>query len=313
MSKRGAPVTLQQYEYFLSAVEMKSLSAAADFHMIAQPSLSEQIRRMEKSLGVTLFTRTNRELILTDAAKTLIPFAAKAIEAAQQARESVVPLRELTAGAASFGAFNTASLIFYVDLLKKVRAQFPRLSVRLITRNSTDIADMIRAGDLECGIIAIPVDDRGLDIEPLDWSPQMYYWSADPTRVSAPKTIERLAAASLVLPESVVGDIDPTRRRLQEEAQLLGRTLTPVLELDALSALRAAAEGLADTIASYSLVRESDLLDKLYPAPLEPVMRENYALIQRSGAQLSRGTRVIKDNLRSVLESLPVDAPPQKN
>ncbi|WP_313550021.1 LysR family transcriptional regulator [Corynebacterium sp.] len=313
MSKRGAPVTLQQYEYFLSAVEMKSLSAAADFHMIAQPSLSEQIRRMEKSLGVTLFTRTNRELILTDAAKTLIPFAAKAIEAAQQARESVVPLRELTAGTASFGAFNTASLIFYVDLLKKVRAQFPRLSVRLITRNSTDIADMIRAGDLECGIIAIPVDDRGLDIEPLGWSPQMYYWSADPTRVSVPMTIERLAAASLVLPESVVGDIDPTRRRLQEEAQLLGRTLTPVLELDALSALRAAAEGLADTIASYSLVRESDLLDKLYPAPLEPVMRENYAFIRRSGAQLSRGTRVIKDNLRSVLESLPVDAPPQKN
>lgn len=309
MSKRHAAVTLQQYEYFLSAVEVGSLSAAADIHMVAQPSLSEQIRKMERSLGVVLFTRTNRELLLTDAAKTLLPYATKALEAAEQARASVVPLRELTSGTASFGAFSTASLMFYVDVLRRVRSQFPRLSVRLITRNSTKIAEMIRDGELECAIVAIPVDDRGLELEPTSWSPQMYYWSADPQRAQAPMTIDRLAAADLVLPESVVGDIDPTRRRLQELAQPEGQSLTPVLELDAVSALRAAADGLADTIASYSLVDGAGLLDQLHPAPLDPVMRENYAFVQRSGAQLSRGARVIKDNLKVLLETLPNDVP----
>lgn len=309
VSRRKPVVTLQQYEYFLSAVEMGSLSAAADAHMIAQPSLSEQIRRLEKSLGVTLFTRTNRELLLTDAAKTLVPYAAKALEAAEQAQSSVIPLRELTSGTASFGAFSTGSLIFYVSLLRKVRSQFPRLSVRLITRNSTNIANMIRNGELECGIVAIPVDDRGLELEPTHWSPQMYYWSAFPERVKEPMTIEKLSEADLVLPESVVGDIDPTRRRLQELAQPLGLSLAPVLELDAISALRAAAAGLADTIASYSLVHESGVQDRLYPAPLEPVMRENYAFVQRRGAQLSRGARVIKENLKMVLDTLPIDAP----
>src|SRR5699024_11630983 len=153
------------------------------------------------------------------------------------------------------------------------------------------------------------VDDRGLELEPTSWSPQMYYWSADPQRAQAPMTIDRLAAADLVLPESVVGDIDPTRRRLQELAQPEGQSLTPVLELDAVSALRAAAAGLADTIASYSLVHESGVQDRLYPAPLEPVMRENYAFVQRRGAQLSRGARVIKENLKMVLDTLPIDAP----
>jgi len=309
MSRRKPAVTLQQYEYFLSAVEMGSLSAAADVHMIAQPSLSEQIRRLEKSLGVTLFTRTNRELLLTDAAKTLVPYAAKALEAAEQAQASVVPLRELTSGTATFGAFSTASVIFYVDLLRRVRSHFPRLSVRLITRNSTNIADMIRNGDLECGIVAIPVDDRGLEVEPTAWSPQVYYWSAYPERVKEPMTIEKLSEADLVLPESVVGDMDPTRRRLQEIAQPQGLSLVPVLELDAISAVRSAADGLADTLASYSLVRKSGELEQLYSAPLDPVMRENYAFIQRSGAQLSRGARVIKDNLKTVLETVPNDVP----
>src|SRR5699024_12296432 len=76
-----------------------------------------------------------------------------------------------------------------------------------------------------------------------------------------------------------------------------------------ISALRAAAAGLADTIASYSLVHESGVQDRLYPAPLEPVMRENYAFVQRRGAQLSRGARVIKENLKMVLDTLPIDAP----
>src|SRR5699024_4174498 len=62
-------------------------------------------------------------------------------------------------------------------------------------------------------------------------------------------------------------------------------------------------------IASYSLVHESGVQDRLYPAPLEPVMRENYAFVQRRGAQLSRGARVIKENLKMVLDTLPIDAP----
>ena len=63
-------VTLQQLQYFLSAVQHGSLSAAAEAHFIAQPSLSEQIRRLENQLGVSLFIRTNRKLILTVAARS---------------------------------------------------------------------------------------------------------------------------------------------------------------------------------------------------------------------------------------------------
>ena len=77
-------ITLQQLQYFLSAVEHGSLSAAAEAHFIAQPSLSEQIRRLENQLGAALFVRTNRKLILTEAAQMLIPHAQRTLAAAEK-------------------------------------------------------------------------------------------------------------------------------------------------------------------------------------------------------------------------------------
>src|ERR671933_425733 len=64
-------VTLLQLEYFVAAVEHGSFSAAAAVLHVAQPSLSEQIRRLEDRLGVVLFVRTNRRLVLTDAGTEL--------------------------------------------------------------------------------------------------------------------------------------------------------------------------------------------------------------------------------------------------
>jgi hypothetical protein len=60
-----SPISLLQLEYFVAAVERGSFSAAAEALHVAQPSLSEQIRRLEVRLGVVLFQRTNRRLVLT--------------------------------------------------------------------------------------------------------------------------------------------------------------------------------------------------------------------------------------------------------
>ena len=66
-------MTLQQLRYFLAAAEHGSFSAAAESLLMAQPSLSEQIRRLEAELGVALFTRAGRRLVLTEAGRMLRP------------------------------------------------------------------------------------------------------------------------------------------------------------------------------------------------------------------------------------------------
>ncbi|MGD7003454.1 LysR family transcriptional regulator [Corynebacterium halotolerans] len=301
-------VTLQQFAYFLSAVEHGSLSAAAEANFMAQPSLSEQIRRMERTLGVTLFVRTNRALILTDAARTLVPHAEKALAAAYSAIDAMTPIRELTGGSVTFGTFSTARHLFHTDLIIRFRASFPGVGIRLIGDNSVKIADEVREGRIEAAVVALPVDDRGLDTEPLAWSPQICYLSRDPEVTSSPVSIQDIAEAELVMPEVEWGDSDPTRRRLMEAAQRAGLRVVSSIEVSPYTALELAAEGLADTIAPYSLAQATGFLNRLHWAPLDPPMRENFAFIKRRNATLSPGARAVRSIIEKLVDSIPVDA-----
>src|SRR3954467_15713482 len=101
-------MTLQQLEYFLAAVEHGSFSGAAESLHMAQPSLSEQVRKLEAELGVALFTRVGRGLMPTDAGRALGPHAERVLAEGDAARGSVVELRELRGGTATFGTFSSA-------------------------------------------------------------------------------------------------------------------------------------------------------------------------------------------------------------
>src|SRR5919106_1049454 len=128
-------MTLQQLRYFLAAAEHGSFSAAAAELLMAQPSLSDQIRKLEAELGVPLFARVGRGLALTE------------------------------------------------------------------------VADAIREGALEAGLIALPIDDRGLEVRP-SIREEIHYVSADPERVRRPRTIADLAAAPLILYDARWGPVD---------------------------------------------------------------------------------------------------------
>ena len=86
---------LQQLDYFLASIEHGSFSAAADALHLSQPSVSEQVRKLEDELGVRLFQRVGRGLVLTDAGRPLRPRAEAVRESVQEARESVAAVREL--------------------------------------------------------------------------------------------------------------------------------------------------------------------------------------------------------------------------
>jgi len=101
-------LTLQQLAYFLAAFRHGSFSGAADELYMAQPSLSEQVRRLEAELGVALFQRVGRGLVPSEAGLTLRPHAERTLADAEAARESVVAVRELRGGIATFGTWGTA-------------------------------------------------------------------------------------------------------------------------------------------------------------------------------------------------------------
>jgi len=285
-------MTLLQLQYVLAAFEHGSFSAAAESLHLAQPSLSEQVRRLEAELGVALFQRVGRGLVATEAGRALRPHAEAALAATESARMSVGAVRELRAGTAAFGTFGTARMYLGTDLVEDFRRSHPGVRVRIVGQNSSETVAAIRDGELEAGLVVLPVDDRGLEIHPA-MRDEILYVSVDPGRLRRAMTIERLAAAPLILSEASWGSEDPTRRQLRELAQRAGVTIEPQIDVEDVEvALELAARGLGDTIAPRGMLR----LRRLAPrgigwVPFAGPIYETFAFTWRRGAQLSPATR----------------------
>src|SRR4051794_16840439 len=214
-------MTLQQLRYFLTAADLGSFSAAAEELHMAQPSLSDQIRKLEAELGVALFARTGRRLALTEAGRMLRPHAERTLAAAEEASNSVREVRTLTGGTVSFGTFGSAHHYLLGGLVQDFRRRHPDVRVRVVGQNSVEVADAVRDGTLEAGLIALPVDDRGLEIRP-SVREENHYVSATPQHVARPLTIEEVAQSTLILYDARWGATDPMRRQLDERAQRAG-------------------------------------------------------------------------------------------
>jgi LysR family transcriptional regulator, cyn operon transcriptional activator len=287
-------MTLQQLTYFLAAAEHGSFTAAADVLRLARPSVSEQIANLEGELGVALFVRAGRRLELTDAGRVLRPEAERTIAAASDASDVVRRARTLTGGTASLGTFSTAHHLLLPGLVEDFARRHPQVAIRVLGENSSQLADAVRAGRIEAGLVALPIDDDGLEVGAAVARLEVVYASTDDDRVDRPKTIEQLAQTVLVLPEARWGEEDPTRRQLADRAQRAGVTIRPRIEVQhANAALELAARGVGDTLVTRALLHTLGYRDRLASVPLDPPLHEAFAFIRRRNARLSPATNAL--------------------
>jgi DNA-binding transcriptional LysR family regulator len=284
-------VTLQQLRYFLATARHGSFAGAADELLLKQPSVAEQVRRLEAELGVPLFARTKRRLTLTASGLALRPYAEQVLATTQDGIDAVRAHRTLRGGVASFGLPRNAELYALTDLAAEMHARHPLVGMRLIGQNSVEVADAIREGTLEAGLVVLPVDDEGLDIEPVIRD-EVLYATADPARAAAPVTIEALRDAQLVLYDAHYGNADPTRRQVNERLQQLGARLEPHIEVEYLAgALRLAALGVGDTIVARAAVDGGLLPDGLLTAPFAEPLYDTLAVARQRHLPPSPATR----------------------
>src|SRR3954464_15336356 len=123
-------MTNQQLAYFLAAAAYGSFSAAAETLHLAQPSLSEQVRRLEDELGVELFARTTRGLTLTEAGRTLRPEGEAALAAPHAPGPPVLGVGGLVAGQVTMGILARPPSESVARVVQRFRAEHPGVRVR---------------------------------------------------------------------------------------------------------------------------------------------------------------------------------------
>ncbi|TAM68499.1 MAG: LysR family transcriptional regulator [Microbacteriaceae bacterium] len=283
--------TIRQLEYFVTAARVGTFAGAAAEHFIAQPSLSEQISTLEQSLGVVLFTRTSRRLLLTDAGKQLLPLTQRTLASARELSEHGKRLRTLEEGTVSFGTFSSAHLYLLTDLIRDFHNLYPSVRIRVTGLNSSDVADAVRAGDIEAGLVQLPIDDSELDVTPSIFSDQVVYVSNNPEHTAKPVDVATMANYPLILSEARWANADPLRVSLARLAQQEGISLQPLIEVEfQIHVLDLAAEGVGNSLVSYHVGRPLLAQRGLTWAPLDPPIIEHYAFITRHNGAISPAT-----------------------
>jgi DNA-binding transcriptional LysR family regulator len=145
---------LRQLRYFTTVAQRLNFSRAADELHVAQPAISQQIRVLEKELGVRLFDRVGGRVALTRAGEALLPHARHILAAVEAARQEVDELGTLSRGTASLGAPPSVSTHLLPDLLTRFRRQYPALEVTLREAGTEMLLKLIEAGQLDLAIAA---------------------------------------------------------------------------------------------------------------------------------------------------------------
>lgn len=284
--------TLHQYRCFLAAARTGSFTAAATALGLAQQSVSEQVRLLERACGVPLFLRIGRGLRPTEAAQALAPHAERTLAASEQALAAARAVGDVVAGTVRLGVFGTMRYYVRSDLIAEMLTRHPQVRVEILGQNSAASIELVQQGRIEAGIVALPVDDAQLEVTPI-FRDEVLYVSADPARTTAPVTAERLAKARLALAYASWAEADTTRRQLAQRVQATGVTLRPVADVDDIeTALEITARGLADTVANRGLLRGIGVKG-LHTAPLRPRLWDTFAIVHRRHTELSPATRAL--------------------
>ncbi len=122
--------------YFVAVVDHGGITKAAQALYISQPSLSQAIRTLERRLGATLFDRTGRRLVLTDAGRTFDLAARRILADVERAKAKVTAVRELEFGRVDVVSYSAFSIDPMVELVRRFRANFRRSSCVFSTRTA---------------------------------------------------------------------------------------------------------------------------------------------------------------------------------
>lgn len=273
---------LHHLRYLRSVVRTGSVTAAAEAEFVAQPSVSKQLRGLERELGVPLFHRVGRKVVPTDAAFALADLADRVFD------DIASTLGELGGPDSAYGgslrlcATETVSDHLLPPALAELRRRFPRSHIRVEMLGSDDAIQRVLDDEFDLAIIVLPVADSRLEVEALLREdvllvvPPDHPWAA---RQAVPMA-EALADPALLLSMPGLG----LRAMVDAAARDSGRPVRANLEMrsqQAILSLVASGGGIAFA-PRMSVEARTDLAS----LPVEPAQTREIGWIRRRGRHL---------------------------
>ncbi len=154
-------------QYFVKLAELKHFSKAADACFVSQPTLSTQIRKLEEELGVSLVERAPRKIMLTPIGEDIAHRARHVLRDIEHIKDAARRSRDPQTGTIKLGIFPTLAPYLLPHVIPVIRQRYPELRIQLAEEKTDEILNMLDQGRLDAGLLALPVEEHGMEIEML--------------------------------------------------------------------------------------------------------------------------------------------------
>ncbi|HOX25620.1 MAG TPA: LysR substrate-binding domain-containing protein [Candidatus Krumholzibacteria bacterium] len=156
---------LHQLRYFLAAAEAGSMSRAAGRCNVAQPSLSQQIKKLEEELGVRLFDRFGRGVVLTEAGLALVPRARRILAEVGEVESRLAADGAVRGGRLIVGAIPTMAPYLLPPVLAELREVLPACEVQVREDLTENLLELLVDCVIDVAVVSTPIDQAHVEVE----------------------------------------------------------------------------------------------------------------------------------------------------
>ncbi len=162
---------IHQLRYFVAIAETGGFSRAARRCCVSQPSLSQQIMKLEDELGKKLFDRLGRSIAMTDAGKALLPRAKQILRELQEARNAVDQEVDDETGQINIGIIPTMAPFLLQRSVAAFQEVHPEVTISLSEDMTHRLIEQLVQAEIDVGIMSLPIDNNLIDYEELASEP----------------------------------------------------------------------------------------------------------------------------------------------
>lgn len=299
-------MNLRDLRYFVAVAESGSILAASERLHIAQPSISVRIKALETDLGVALFERRPRGVVLTAEGEELLVHARLILQATETARETLRRHASSPVGTVRFGVPTSLSSALCVPLIEQAATALPNVRLRIVESMTGYIIEWLRKGQLDFGLVFVQGSLSGIETEPL--LSEELHLAAGSKKALRPLLdrhgnvpMDALVDVPLVLP----GEQHGLRMLIDQCLRKHGVSSRVIIEIDAfLQIQRLVQRGNGMTILSLAALHESNLSPPLHTARIvKPVIQRTVSLAFADDRPMTKATRETAKLAASVLRA----------
>lgn len=225
---------LRHIRYFLAVAENCHFRNAADELLVSQPTLSQQIKDLERELGTPLFERVGRRVRLTQAGESFRIYAQRALDVLEEGQAVLNEFDDLLRGRLTIGVVQTVNAYLIPNIVAQFVTQHPNVNLCVEELSAGEIEAGVLSGTLDLGLSFEPTADREFDVEPLfDEQLMMAVHPDHPLSTRKRIQISHLSDLKFCL----LNRSFCTRRMIEESFRDAGATLNVAVEMNSVEGI----------------------------------------------------------------------------